>query len=298
MEICKELTKLDNTAVGLGFFDGVHLAHNELISQLVKTAKVNGLKSVLVTFQKSPAEKFVDNVEYLTTNEEKELHIANLGVDYLFELEFDEKMMNMSAQEYIELLEEYFQPEYIFTGFNHTFGKGKAGTPELLAEFAGQYGYEYVQIPPVEYKGETISSTRIRKALKSGNVKLANELLGRPFSIEGVVCKGHQVGRTIGFPTANIVYPKKKVQIPFGVYCVSVDIEAESYRGVLNYGVKPTVTGENAPVAEVHILGFNQNIYNKPIKINLLQWIREEKKFSSLKELKSQIEKDLEECLK
>ena len=298
MEICKELISLNNTVVGLGFFDGVHIAHRELISELVQTAKSNDLNSVLVTFRKSPAEKFVNDVEYLTTNEEKEEQINQLGVDYLFELEFDETLMNMSAKDYIGLLVEYFQPKYIFTGFNHTFGKGKTGTPELLAEFAGTYGYNYVQIPPVEYKQETISSTRIRKALKLGDVQSAQELLGRHFSIEGVVCQGQQIGRTIGFPTANVVYPERKVRIPFGVYSVSVEIEGEVFKGILNYGIKPTFTSDKTPLMEVHIFDFNQNVYNKPIKINLLKWIREERKFDSPEELKSQIEKDLKECLK
>ena len=298
MEICKDLFKLDNTVVGLGFFDGVHLGHQELIKEMVLTAKKEGLKSVVVTFEKSPAENFIDNVEYLTTNKEKESLIQNLGVDYLFELDFDE-LMNLSAEKYLEdVLIKYFSPKYIYTGFNHTFGKGKSGTPELLNNYAKNYGYNFIQVPPVEYDGETISSTRIRKSIKLGDVEFSQKLLGRPFSIDGIVCEGNQIGRTIGFPTANVYYPDMKVKIPFGVYSVSVEFDGNIYRGMLNYGVKPTINSENIPLLEVNIFDFDQNIYNKHIKINLLKWIREERKFNSLDELKIQIEKDLKECLK
>lgn len=296
MEICKDLIKLENTVVGLGFFDGVHFGHRELISQVVKTAEENGLKSVIVTFEKSPAEKFVDNVKYITTNGEKEKLISEIGVDYLFELDFDETLMNMSARDYIELLMEYFQPKYVYTGFNHTFGKSKQGTPMLLAEFAETYGYSYEQIPPVEYENEAISSTRIRNLLKTGSIELAQKLLGRPYSVKGIVQNGRQLGRTIGFPTANVLYPDKKVQVPFGVYSVSVEIEGDVFRGIANYGIKPTVGADDLPLLEVNIFNFNKNIYNKPITINLIKWIREERIFSSLEELKVQIEKDLKEC--
>lgn len=299
MEICKDLIELNDTVVGLGFFDGVHLGHQELIRQVIETAKKNGLKSVIITFKKSPAEKFVDNVEYLTTNEEKEVLISNLGVDYLFELDFDESLMNLSAEVYIKnVLVKYLSPKFIYTGFNHTFGKGKQGTPKLLELFSEKYGYQYVQIHPVLYKDEPVSSTRIKHVLRKGDVEQATELLGRPYSLEGVVQEGHQLGRTIGFPTANIIYPEKKIQIPFGVYSVSVEIDGENLNGILNFGIKPTVGVDNLPLLEVHIFNFNMNVYNKPIKINLLKWIGEERKFSSLDELKLQIEKDLNECLR
>lgn len=300
MEICKDLIKLDNTVLGLGFFDGVHLGHQELIKQVVNTAKSNGLKSVIVTFKKSPAEKFVDSVEYLTTNQEKEVLIKNLGVDYLFELDFNDELMKLSAEQYLkDILIKYFSPKFIFTGFNHTFGNGKQGTPKLLAEFAPIYNYEYVQISPVLYKDEPISSTRIKLALRQGDADSAKNLLGRPYTLDGVVQQGHKLGRTLGFPTANISYPDLKAQICFGVYAVEVEFEGQNYRGMLNYGLKPTVEGlDKNPLLEVNIFDFDENIYNKPIQINLLKWIREEKKFDSLDDLRNQIEKDLEECLK
>lgn len=295
MKICKELKYLDNTAVGLGFFDGVHIGHQKLISELVKTAKENDLQSVLVTFKKSPAENFIEHVEYISTNSEKEKLIENLGVDYLFELEFDEELMNLSAQDYLEKkIVEYLNPKYIFTGFNHTFGKNKLGTPEMLAEFATKYGYNYVQIPPIKYENEVVSSTRIRGLLSKGDIEIANKLLYRPYSIEGIVKTGQKLGRTIGFPTINIGYPEQKIKLPFGVYSVTVEIDNSCYKGIMNFGIKPTIESvKKNPIAEVHILNFNKNVYNKPVKINLLKWIREERKFGSIEELKSQIEKDI-----
>lgn len=297
MEICKDLIKLKNTVVGLGFFDGVHIGHQELVRQVVKTAKSNNLKSVIIAFEKSPAEMFVENIEYLTTNSEKEILMENLGVDYLFELDFNNKISNLSPEEYLQdIVVKHFAPKYIYTGFNHTFGKNKQGTPKLLAEFAEKYKYKYVQIPPVEYKNEPVSSTRIRTLLKNGNIEQTEMMLGRPYSIVGTVQKGRQLGREIGFPTANVLYPEKIVQIPFGVYSVTVEIENELFKGVLNYGIKPTVGENDIPILEVNIFDFGKNIYNKPIRINLLKWIRGERKFNSLEELKMQIEKDLKEC--
>ncbi len=295
MEICKELKYLDNTVVGLGFFDGVHIGHKELINSLVKTAKENNLKSVLVTFNKSPAEKFVEHVEYISTNFEKEKLLENLGVDYLFELEFDEKLMNLSAQDYLEKkIVKYLKPKYIFTGFNHTFGKNKLGTPEMLTKFSTKFGYRYVRINPIKYDDKVVSSTRIRALLSKGDIDKVNKLLDRPYSVEGVVKIGQKLGRTIGFPTINIDYPDVKVKLPYGVYSVSVELDGCIYKGIMNFGIKPTVNDlKKTPIVEVHILNFDKNVYNKPVKINLLKWIREERKFASIEDLKSQIEKDI-----
>ncbi len=139
--------------------------------------------------------------------------------------------------------------------------------------------------------------------MKQGDVELANQLLGRPYSVEGVVQQGRQLGRTLGFPTINVPFPNSKAQIPFGVYSVDIELEGDCFKGILNYGIKPTVAGDlpqnllqNLPLLEIHIFDFNKNVYNKPVRINLLKWIREERKFGSLDELKIQIEKDLKEC--
>ena len=190
-----------------------------------------------------------------------------------------------------------FAPIAITTGFNHTFGKSKCGTPSFLDENKAKYNYEYYQIEPHKIGDDIVSSSQIRKFLKNGNITNANIFLGRDFTIEGVVIKGQQLGRTIGFPTANILYPQELVKIPFGVYSVNVIINNNEYQGIMNFGVKPTIDSNNRmPLAETHICNFNQDIYGEKILIKIKKMIRPETKFNSLDELKTQIKKDLELC--
>ena len=263
MKIFKDLAKIEDVSVGLGFFDGVHKGHKTLINELVSTTKSEGAKSLVVTFKKSPAEKFYNNVVYLNTLREKEELISELGVDYLVELDFDEKLMNMGAEEYLnKVLYSNFRPKYIFTGFNHTFGNGKEGNSDFLKKNQKKYAYIYKEIAPCMYDGAVISSTLIRECLEKGDTEKANILLGYEYNISGVVIKGNQLGRTIGYPTANIEYPDEKVKIPYGVYSSEVLVSGKKYMGILNYGQKPTVNNtKSKPVAEVHILGFNSDIY-------------------------------------
>lgn len=296
MEIFRELVKIDASCVGLGFFDGVHLGHRALIEKLVNRAKSLNSKSVLLTFQKSPAENFVKNFRYITSDTEKKTILNELGIDYMVELDFS-KLVNYTAEDYIsKIIYTYFRPKYITSGFNHTFGKNKSGNPEMLRTYQNRYNYIYEEIPPVKAKEEIISSTLIKELLHSGNITKANNLLGHSFKIEGIVVEGNKLGRTIGFPTANILYPDYKTQIPFGVYKTTVKYKGNVFSGLLNYGVKPTINSKNQPVAEVHIIGFNENIYGNTIEISILDRIRNEKKFSSLDELKHQIKEDLNVC--
>lgn len=298
MDILEKFVTLKNVCLGLGFFDGVHLGHRLLIKELVSKSKKLGQKSAILTFKNSPAEKFFEDVEYINTPEEKENLISDLGVDYLVEVDFDDKLMNMSPNEYIkDVICKFFQPKYIISGFNHTFGKNKQGTPKLLKIASSEYGYEYMELSPVEVDGNLVSSSLIREKLHEGEITFANKLLGYNYTISGTVIKGNQIGRTIGFPTANIVYPEKKVQIPFGAYSAQVIVDGVEYKGILNYGVKPTVNkNQNSPVAEIHILNFNQNIYGQNIVISIINRIRDEKRFNSLEALKKQIKEDIEKC--
>jgi len=298
MKVLKEVSVISNTCIGLGFFDGVHKGHLELINKLVELSKKTNTNSVIVTFQKSPAECFYNDVDYITTNSEKEEILNSLGVDYAVELDFDKNMMQMTAKDYLEkILYSNFKPKYILTGFNHTFGKEKAGNALFLNKYQEKYNYKYIEIPPVKTQNDIISSSFIKTLLNKGDIKKANELLGHCFKISGTIIKGNQIGRTIGFPTANIKYPEIKTKIPFGVYCAEVSLEDKQYKGMLNYGIKPTINnGKNEPVAEVHIIGFNNDIYGKQIDISILNKIRDEKIFNSLDELKKQIKEDLKRC--
>jgi riboflavin kinase/FMN adenylyltransferase len=298
MKRYRDLIQLEGVALGLGFFDGVHKGHKTLISQLVDFAKSNNTQSVVVTFQKSPAEMFSKNVEYIFSPKNKADEIEKLGVDYLIELDFNEWLKNMTNEEYLrDVLYKNFKPQSIFTGFNHTFGKHKEGTPEYLRANQSKYGYEYHEIAPVREDNQVISSSAIKHFLKSGNIESANKFLGRLFSISGEVIEGNKIGRTIGFPTANILYPESIVKIPFGVYSVELELNQKRHKGMLNYGIKPSIKrSDKTPIVEVHILDFNQNIYGENIKIFFKSKIREERRFNSLDELKLQIREDLKSC--
>lgn len=298
MEIIRELKEIKHICLGLGFFDGVHLGHKRLMSELVSEAKSVSAQTAVITFKKSPAENFIDDVSYINSLEEKENYIAQQGIDYLIELDFDHNLMSMTAEDYIEkVLYRYFEPKCIVSGFNHTFGHGKSGNPDLLRKYQTKFNYKYVEIPPLKYEEEIVSSTLIKELLEAGKVEEANQFLGYKYSISGEVIYGNQIGRTIGFPTANLIYPEKKVKIPFGVYSAGVNVQNDDYTGLLNYGVKPTVAGgERKPLAEVHIIGFNKDIYGEEIRISINKKIRDEQKFSSLNELKNQINKDMMRC--
>lgn len=298
MKVYKELIVCKNTAVGLGFFDGVHMGHQALITELVRYSKSNNLTSVILTFKRSPAECFTKNVKYITTNMERNRLIADLGVDVLIELDFNEQLMNISHEDYLkEVLYKNLAPKAIFTGFNHTFGKGKKGTPMFLKSMEKEYGYKYFEISPIKNAENVVSSTFIKSLLSQGKVLEANNLLSGNFKISGKVIEGNKIGRTIGFPTANIEYPQKMAEIPFGVYASIVNVRGKAYKGVLNYGIKPSISeSDRKPVAEVHILDFNQDIYNETIDILLVDKIRDEQKFESLEDLKQQIKEDIKRC--
>ena len=269
----------------LGFFDGLHLGHRELISQAP-----SGIKKVLVTFSKSPAEFFTKNFDYIYPRENSYLIAENLGIDYILEYDFS-KIMSSSAEEYLENLVEKFKPVYIISGFNHTFGKNKVGNFEFLEKKQADFGYKYICVPEFKIENETVSSTNIKKNLLGGNIKRANLFLGENFKIKSKVVKGVQLGRKMGFPTTNMLYPKNIVRLPYGVYCA----RAFNKPAVLNWGVKPTING-NDELLELHIIDFNDNLYGKEIQIEIIDKIRDEQKFDSLEELKIQINKDIRRC--
>ncbi len=298
MEIFSELIKKENLSLALGFFDGVHRGHRKVISSAVNYAKINGLKSAVITFKNHPFCYFRKiEPKYILTESERRKKIADLGADYLFELDF-EKIASMSAKDYMEnIIVKNFSPKSIFTGFNHCFGKGKSGDTKFLADNAEKYGYEYFMITPQKFGEELISSTIIRKYLKEGNIKKANQMLGDNFGIDGCVVKGRQLGRQIGFKTANIIMPERIVEIPFGAYSTSVIYKDKTYKGVTNYGIRPTVNNTNTATVETHILDFDKDIYGENIRVEFINMLRTEKRFSSLEDLKTQIANDINSVL-
>lgn len=289
MQIYTELNKNPDLSLALGFFDGVHLGHKAVIQSAAKFAKEHGKKSAVITFSDHPCCYFWGVCpKYILTRKEREKRIAELGVDYLYELNF-ESISGLTAQDYLkDILINYFMPVSISTGWNHNFGCKKSGNVKFLHENSKKFDYEYFELPPQKLDNEIISSTTIRKLLAEGKIEKANDMLGYKFSISGIVVKGNQIGRTIGFKTANIVYPSELIELPYGVYSVNTNYGA----GIANFGVRPTINGSHA-VLEVHILGFDKDIYGEEIEIEFNKMLRHEKKFSSLDELKNQIQRDI-----
>ena len=293
MQILHDLSENPNLSLALGYFDGVHIGHQAVIKNAVNFAKQNGGKSAVITFKDHPC-CFFHGVcpKYILTREYREKFIADLGVDYLYELDF-EKLAGLSAEEYLEnILIKHFSPKSISTGFNHNFGHNKTGDVKFLERESVKYNYKYFALPPQKYDGEVISSTKIRKLLSDGQIDTANKMLGRNFIIEGTVIKGRQIGRTIGFRTANILYPIELIDIPFGVYSVLVNYASQTYQGIANFGVRPTVNGQGA-LLEVHILDFERDIYGEVLEVKFIKMLRTERKFDSLDSLKQQISRDI-----
>ena len=271
----------------LGFFDGIHIAHKELIQSAVKLGK-----TILITFKESPAIYFKKPYKYIYPREYSLNKIKDLGVNEILEFDFSQ-IASMPAEDYIKFIVEKFSPKAIYTGFNHTFGANKSGSPELLKQMEEKYNYKYHCIPPIEDNGEIVSSTLIKTLIQTGNIERANRLLGTNFFIENIVEEGARIGRKIGFPTANINYPENIIELPYGVY----SIKYNEYSGVLNWGMRPTVNNTLKPIAEAHIIDFNENLYGQKVRLEVIKKIRDEKKFENLDKLKAQIDKDIKKCL-
>lgn len=290
MQIFTELNKNPNLSLALGFFDGVHLGHRAVIKSAVDFAKQNRNKSAVITFSDHPCCYFWGVCpKYILTRKQREQRIEELGVDYLYELDF-ESIAGLTAQDYLkDILVNHFTPVSISTGWNHNFGCKKSGDVKFLQDNSKKYGYEYFELSPQKVDNEIISSTTIRKLLSDGNIEKANDMLGSKFTITGKVVKGNQIGRTIGFKTANIVYPPELIELPYGVYSVNTNYG----KAIANFGIRPTVNGSHA-VLEVHILDFDKDIYGETITVEFNKMIRAEKKFASLDTLKEQISLDIQ----
>ncbi len=288
-----------NTAcvVALGFFDGVHIAHQEIIQTAVDYAKQNNLTPIALTFDTAPAEILRPNAaRYLTGNDEKVRLINALGANTEF-LKTDKTLLDMSAEDFIlEILVKKYNVKYAVCGYNYRFGKGGMGDVELLKSYGEKYGFKTQIVAPIECGGESISSSRIRKLLLDGNVKEANLLLGRNFSLRGRVSEGKRLGRKIGFPTANVFYDGSCAMVKKGVYKTVVNIDSATYKAITNIGINPTIGGE-IPRSETYIPSFCENLYGREIEIEFIDFIRPEIKFENIEMLKNQIQKDIQEIL-
>lgn len=278
----------DKYAVCLGMFDGIHLGHRELIKETVKKAKENNLKSAVLTFvSKSETGKIYPFSENLKVMEK-------LGIDTVFAVNFTEDFKKLSAKYFIDkFLIEYIKASFVVCGFNFKFGYLREGDINTLDEY-GKGKYKLTVIPEVKIDGETVSSTFIKSLLKEGNIKKANLCLGEGFRISEAVIMGKKLGREISFPTINMPLLNTVTPIKRGVYLSEVKIGDKVFKGISNIGIAPTLKCEKNALIETHIIGFSGDLYNKYVTVYLKDFIREEKKFKDIDELKSTIKKDLE----
>ena len=283
------------TIVTLGTFDGVHIGHKKILEQLVETAKKTNCESLVLTFFPHPRMVLQNdsNIKLLNTISEKAILLENLGLDNLIIHPFDENFANLSAKAFVKsILVDCFQIKKIIIGHDHRFGKNRAANIDDLIVFGKLYDFNVEQISSQEINEISVSSTKIRNALFDGNIKLANKFLGNNYSISGKVVKGKQLGRTIGFPTANINVQEYYKLIPkAGVYAIKSIWKNKIIFGMMNIGFNPTVAGKNQTI-EVYFFDFNEDIYDQNITISFIDRLRDEQKFDSVELLKKQLQLD------
>jgi len=293
MQVFRDLNHLPDltgSVITIGTFDGVHSGHHEIIRKITATAKAIEGKSVIITFHPHPRHVIAPEspVYYLTTLEEKIRILEKYHVDVVVVVPFSREFSEIAAVDYAEqFLIGKFHPAIIVFGYDHKFGKNRSGDINLLKEIASKYQIKIEEIPAHIIDSLTVSSSKIRRFLKEGAIAEANELLGYPYEISGPVIKGDQIGRTLGFPTANIYVEDSNKLIPAdGVYITKVQIKhnAHTYNGLLNIGTRPTFNKTEKRI-EVNILDFNDVIYGETITVQFMHFIRKDKKFNSANEL-------------
>ena len=275
-------------------FDGVHLGHQSIIQKLNTISDAKNLKSAILTFWPHPRKVFNpnDDLKLLNTIEEKKYLLQKKGLYHLFLKEFDDDFRNLTGEEFVkQILVEKLQVKHLIVGYDHTFGKNRSGDFSLLKKMGPELGFEVEQVEAVSYKEVNISSTQIRNALSAGNVIFANEMLGYNYSLSGTVVHGKKIGRTIGYPTANIEVDDLKLLPKKGAYIVDVFVKNQHYKGMLSIGTNPTVNGKNVSV-EVYILDFDEDIYDQEISVNFRDFLHEEIKFNGLEELMIRLDED------
>lgn len=288
------------SVVTLGTFDGVHVGHKKIIGKLLKSAQVDQLQTVMITFAQHPRNVLnsSDSIKLLNTTEEKIQLLEKQGIDHLVVLNFDSSLSELTGEEFVKnILIDKLNLQKIIIGYDHRFGKNRASDIHDLIYFGKKYHFDVEQISAEEINEITISSTKIRHAILEGEITLANQYLGYEYSFSGIVVKGNQLGRTIGFPTANIQMNNSQKIIPkIGVYIVQGSWDGKVVRGMMNIGTKPTVDGRNISI-EVHFFDLNEDLYDKEITISVLKYLREEQKFDSIEALKGQLALDQQAAL-
>lgn len=284
-----------DTAAAIGKFDGLHLGHKRLLEEILEQKK-NGLAACVFTFDPAPAVLFGENDgKELMTREEKRVQLERMGVDILIEFPLTMQTAAILPKDFVtEILVKQMNVKFIAAGTDLSFGAGGRGNAQLLAEMADQYRYQVKTIDKVRFGEKEISSTYVREQVEEGNMLLAEQLLGRPYTIIGKVVHGNRIGRTLGMPTVNVLPPESKLMPPCGVYYSSVLYSGRKYRAISNVGYKPTVTSERILGVETYLYDFDQEIYGEEIEVCLHEFKRPEHKFAGLEELKAQLMKDIQ----
>lgn len=317
----REFKPLKNAVVTIGTFDGVHLGHRKIISRLQEVARQTGGETVILTFFPHPRmilHPEDQNLKLINTIAEKASLLEDLGIDHLIITPFSRDFSNLSAEEYIrEMLVNRIGTKKIVIGYDHRFGKDRSGGLAELQQFAPVYNYEVEEIPEQDINEVAISSSRIRKSVLNGEISLANQFLGYAFFITGKVIRGDQIGRTLGYPTANLFIEENYKLIPAdGIYAVEIEVGAEmkerrarniaggtsiltphsSLKSMAYIGHRPTINGMTRNI-EVNIFDFNQDIYNQTLQMNFHAFIRHDVKFNGLAELTEQLGRDKESVI-
>jgi riboflavin kinase/FMN adenylyltransferase len=294
IENLKNYTEKTAKVLSLGMFDGVHLGHVSIINQLKEIAQKYDLETAILTFWPHPRKVFNPNDELhlLNTLEEKIALLEKAGIEVVFLQEFDENFRNLTGEEFIEqILVEKLNVKHVIIGYDHVFGKNKSGNFDLLQQLSEKLGYDVAQLKAVKEGDFNISSTKIRNCLGNGNIIGANKMLGYHYSVSGKVVDGKKLGRTIGYPTANLEINELKLLPKKGAYIVEVSVKNKFYKGMLSIGTNPTVNGEKLTV-EVYILDFNEDIYGEEITVKFRDFLHEEIKFESLEKLIERLDED------
>jgi len=283
--------------VTVGVFDGLHRGHQKLLELLKSKAAREGAESLVVTFWPHPRKVLGnadENFRLLTTLEEKKYLLEKWGIDNLLVIPFNREFAAMDSRDFIiDILVNQVGMKHLIVGDDHRFGRNREGGIEILSGLSALYGFSYEMLETFSENQSRISSSLVRDALKAGDLDRANSLLGFPYFLFGNVVEGTQLGRKIGFPTANIACCDGQKLLPReGVYVVKADIENEQFGGMLNIGVRPTVNSTMQKTIEVHIFDLNRDLYGKTLKLSFLHWLRDELKFGSTEELRLQLEKD------
>ena len=292
----QDLNIIKSLGVTIGNFDGLHLGHRKLLSNLIKISKNNNISSCLISFNPHPITYFKKDKNFLINLEQTKIELLKkIGLDFYVSIIFDEQIANFTNEEFeSKVLLSCLNTKLILSGLDFKYGKNRYGNITTLKKFSLKNNIDFntEEEMVAENFPSKISSTTIRNLIRAGNVQLASKMLGRKFEFIGTIIKGDRRGRTIGVPTANLQYNNFQVELSKGVYAVKVILEDQIYNGIANYGIRPTFN-QIIPLIEVHIFDFNKDIYGKKIKVQFKEKIREEIKFDGIEELLKQIKKDI-----